>query len=67
MYFSNAREHMLCDFSLGNLTFDGHNVWPLLNGERNTTDYDEIILNIDQLRNVSALRKGDWKVISGKW
>lgn len=48
----------------GNLKLDGHNMWPVLKGEK-STEYDEIILNIDQMRNMFALRKGDWKIISG--
>lgn len=45
--------------------FDGHNMWPVLTGEK-YNEYNEILLNIDQLRNISALRKGEWKIISGK-
>lgn len=49
-----------------NLTFDGHDMWPILKGEKKP-DHDEIVLNIDVLRNMSALRKGDWKVIEGRF
>lgn len=40
-------------------------MWPVLKGEKDS-EYNEVVLNIDILRNMSALRKGDWKVISGK-
>lgn len=39
-------------------------MWPVLKGEK-SAEYDEIILNIDQMRNMFALRKGNWKIISG--
>lgn len=51
--------------SLRNRLFlDGYDMWPTLQG-KSGPQYDEIILNIDQIRNISALRKGDWKIISG--
>jgi hypothetical protein len=28
--------------------------------------YDELLLNIDNLRGIAALRKGDWKLIKGE-
>ncbi len=39
-------------------------MWPILRGEK-SHEYDEIVLNIDEIRNMSALRKGDWKIIAG--
>jgi hypothetical protein len=28
--------------------------------------YDELLLNIDNLRNIAAIRKGDWKLVQGR-
>ncbi len=39
-------------------------MWPVLKEEEHNV-YDEQILNIDVIRNMSALRKGDWKIIGG--
>ncbi|XP_065206161.1 arylsulfatase B-like isoform X2 [Planococcus citri] len=40
---------------------DGHNMWPILKGEKNF-EYDELI--IQRGNNTSALRKNNWKIIS---
>lgn len=40
-------------------------MWPVLKGEKQS-EYDEIVISIDQVRNISALKKGDWKIISGE-
>ncbi|KAJ9601168.1 hypothetical protein L9F63_000688, partial [Diploptera punctata] len=43
---------------------DGINVWPSI-----TTDapapYHQLLLNIDNTRNISAVRKGQWKLVRG--
>lgn len=49
----------------GSLNLDGHNMWPVLKGEKDS-EYDELLLNKDPLRAISALRKGDWKVVQGE-
>lgn len=41
-------------------------MWPVLKGEKQS-EYDEIVISIDQVRNISALKKGDWKIISGRY
>ncbi|KAK7601300.1 hypothetical protein V9T40_008741 [Parthenolecanium corni] len=52
--------------STKNLSFDGHNMWPVLKEEEKSM-YDEILVNIDEIQNVTALRKGDWKIITGEF
>lgn len=50
--------------NVSDLKLDGHNMWPVLKGEKQS-EYDEIVISIDPLRNISALKKGNWKIISG--
>lgn len=41
-------------------------MWPVLKGDKQS-EYDEIILQRDEVRDISALRKQNWKLIQGKW
>ncbi|XP_065216697.1 arylsulfatase B-like isoform X2 [Planococcus citri] len=43
----------------------GRNMWPVLRGDKDN-EYDELIIQRDLVRNISALRKDNWKVIKGK-
>ncbi|XP_065345830.1 arylsulfatase B-like [Cloeon dipterum] len=43
---------------------DGKNIWPALNNSSRDT-YDQILVQIDDLRNISAVRKGRYKLLSG--
>ncbi|XP_023720420.1 arylsulfatase B-like isoform X1 [Cryptotermes secundus] len=44
---------------------DGQDVWTnILTGS--PPPYDELLLNIDNQRDIAALRKGDWKLVKGR-
>lgn len=64
-FFLSSRNRYLIKWPVSeNLSFDGHNMWPVLKEEEKSM-YDEILVNIDEIQNVTALRKGDWKIITG--
>lgn len=41
-------------------------MWKMLN-EKKSNIYDELLLETDIDRKVYALKKGDWKIIAGKF
>ncbi|XP_065206165.1 arylsulfatase B-like [Planococcus citri] len=43
---------------------DGRNMWPVLKGDKDS-EYDELIIQRDLVRGISALRKNNWKVVKG--
>lgn len=45
-------------------TIDGQNMWDVLNSG-SPSPKTEILHNIDDVRNVSALRSGDFKIVLG--
>nr|CAD7439586.1 unnamed protein product [Timema bartmani] len=43
---------------------DGQNMWPTIT-QNETQPYDDLLLQIDNIRQFAALRSGDWKLIKG--
>ncbi|CAG2069131.1 unnamed protein product, partial [Timema podura] len=44
---------------------DGQNMWPTIT-QNETQPYDDLLLQIDNIRQFAALRSGDWKLIKGE-
>ena len=44
---------------------DGVNMWPSIALDA-LAPYDQLLINLDNDRNVSAVRKGPWKLVRGK-
>jgi len=44
---------------------DGQNIWPALNKPSQKT-YSKILLQIDDIRNISAIRENDFKLLIGR-
>jgi arylsulfatase A-like enzyme len=44
---------------------DGQNIWPALNKPSQKT-YSKILLQIDDIRNISAIREDDFKLLIGR-
>ena len=44
---------------------DGVNVWPCITSDA-PAPYDQLLINIDNDRSISAVRKNEWKLVKGK-
>lgn len=53
----------ICNIQI-HIGLDGRNMWPVLKGEK-PSEYDELLLQKDQIYGVGALRNKNWKVVHG--